>query len=225
MIEQEIDFSARKGLYRFSGYTDINNQLANLRKSGESRHIPVILKDTETYLINLLSMLKPLNILEIGTAVGYSAAVFATVCPNAKITSLEFSKPSIVEAEDNLKNFGLSHRIKIIEGEAGKTMEELSEKVKNGDEDSFDFIFIDGGKSHYRRFWDLAVNLGHKGSLIVCDNIYLRGCIFSEKFDPERKHLTSTRKMKEFVDFLMDYQGADSFMLPVGDGLTMSVLK
>lgn len=207
--------------YMKERYIPINEELRRLREHSEDRGIPVILRETEALLLSLLYISKPANILEIGTAVGYSSACFAEACPHAGVVTIESNQKACKEAAYNLKALGLEDRVRIIEGDATIVMEELIASVAK----PFDFIFIDGGKSHYRDFWDRALSLVRPGSIIVCDNVLMEGRTVSRDCDPYGRFITNIKKMRKFLDYLDSYEGANTSMLSLGDGITISVIK
>lgn len=195
-------------------YHPINDDLALLRKKGEDGHIPIILKDTETLLKVLLDMKKPLKILEVGTAIGYSAAMMATYCPYAEIYTVENDPLYINDAEENLEEYRNVHIVKC----DGRNM---SEHIH----DKFDFVFIDAAKSHYRKFWDEALKLINPGSIIVCDNVIMKGSIADKTVDKKKRFVTNIKYMREFLSYITNLTGVSTTVLAAGDGVSISVLK
>ena len=206
-------------------YTPLTEELAALRGSAEDRNIPIILRDTETLLLNIIRMIRPNRILEIGTAVGYSAACFAMAMGDGRVISIERDDAMYEEAVENLDALGLAERVHVLKGDAIDRMEKLAVKMHTEGLPPYDFVFIDAGKSHYKEFWDTAMKLTRKGSVIVCDNVLFRARTVSDEYDPQGKYKTNTKKMREFVDFLMNFEDAFTSLVPVGDGLTISLLK
>lgn len=85
-------------------------------------------------------------------------------------------------------------------------------------------MFIDAAKSHYKAFWDLAMPLCNDEAMIICDNVLMKGMTASDEYDPGKKYKTSIRKMREFIQYIMDLPYADTCILPVGDGVSISVI-
>ena len=202
--------------YITSFYRPVNEELGRLRTEAEEDRVPVILPDTETLILNLLRIMRPRRILEIGTAVGYSASCFAAVC-DAEITTVEVKEETARTAEANINRLGFSDRIEVLCGDG--------EEIINSLDRQYDFVFIDAAKSHYRRFFDAAVRRCSKGAVIVSDNVLFKARVVSDKYDETGKYKTNIRKMREFVEYINDVDYADTALLPVGDGVAISILK
>lgn len=198
-------------------YKPLTGQLGELRRQSEDRLIPIILRDTETFMMNLLRMKRPAAILEIGTAVGYSACCMAHVLPDCRITTIEVSEKTAEEARDNIKRLGYEDRIQVMCGPAQEVLENL--------EPAYDFVFIDAAKSHYRTFWDKAVAVCSPNAVIICDNIFMKGKTVMDRMEVIRRYRTSHGKMRSFIEFITGTEDADTSLLPIGDGVAFSVLK
>lgn len=120
-------------------------------------------------------------------------------------------------AVTNIKDLKLEHRVEILFGQAQDLLPSI-----NG---SFDFVFIDAAKSHYRTFWDGIINHCHVGSIIVCDNILMKGITASDRYLTSRRNKTSMRRMREFLSYINRLDIVDTSVISVGDGLSISVLK
>ena len=206
-------------------YKPLSDELASLRAESEENRVPIILKDTETFLVSMFALSKPKKILEIGTAVGYSAACFATAAPDAEIVTIERSDEAYEEALKNVEKLGLSERITCLKGDACEILEEFVKRYEAGETDDFDFVFIDAGKSPYKEFLDLSMKLTKSGALIVCDNILMKAKTASDEYDPTGRYKTNIRRMREFVDYLMAKEELSSSLLPNGDGISLSIVK
>lgn len=198
-------------------YHPLNEELAALRQKAEEDHVPIILRDTETFLLNLIRIRQPKAILEIGTAVGYSSSCMALACPDCTITTIEADEKAAQTAEENIRNLGLADRIRVEFGPGQEVLDQL--------EGTFDLVFIDAAKSHYKTFWDKALPLCSPNAVIVCDNILMKAMTASDEYDPKRKYKTSIRKMREFLTYITNTHCADTSVMPVGDGVSLSVLK
>lgn len=196
-------------------YKNNNKGLQDLRRFAQEHKVPVILKDTESLLLNLLKIKEPYNLLEIGTAIGYSACCFADGC-GCRVVSLESDEKSFDAAVSNVKNLGFDDKIDLILGDARDIIPKLSEK--------FDVVFIDAAKSHYREFWDMVIPICNDDALIICDNILMKGMTAFDGYDKARRYKTSIRKMREFVKYITDLDYADTCVLAVGDGVSISVI-
>jgi Predicted O-methyltransferase len=204
--------------YLNSKYKAYDDRMAEFREVGEKDMIPIILKETESVLSVLLRLKQPKRILEIGTAIGYSASFFALYCPEAEIISIEKDEYAYNAAKGNIMRLGLSDRIRLLMGDG----QEQVEKIRDNGEAKFDFIFIDASKSHYRRFLDAVLTVSEKDALIVSDNILMHGMTVTDDCDPKRKHRTNIKKMREYLDFICSYNKLESSLLSIGDGLAIS---
>jgi len=206
-------------------YRPLSGELAKLRESAEERMIPVISKDTEALLLNIIRIKKPGRILEIGTAVGYSAICFASASPGTEVIGLESSSSMCREATENAARFGLAERIKIMEGDALESLKLLAAGMKDADSEGFDLVFIDAAKSFYRDFWDASIPLCRKGAVIISDNVLLNARTASDEYITKRRQKTSVRHMREYLQYIAGSKEAHTAVLPVGDGVAVSVLK
>jgi Predicted O-methyltransferase len=206
-------------------YKPVNEKLKQLREEAEGQHVPVILRDTEAIILNIIRMKKPKRILEIGTAVGYSAICFALASPVTEIVTLEINETSCRAATANIEQFGLSDRIRIMEGDALGSLKELNESMNELESDGFDLVFIDAAKSLYRKFWDSSIPICRKEAVILSDNVLIKARTVSDEFITERRQKTSVRRMREFIEYIMKLDYADTAVLPIGDGIAVSVLK
>lgn len=202
-------------------YKPVSEELGELRICGEKDRVPIILKETEVLLGSLLDLKKPVKILEIGTAIGYSGIFFATKCPSAEIYTIEKDEFAYNAAKQNISNFGLKDRIHQFLGDG----QEQVEKIRDMGISDFDYIFIDAAKSHYKRFLEAALQVAADGALIVSDNILQKAMTVSDEYDEGRKHKTNIRKMREYVEFISNDSQLSTTLLSVGDGLAISIYK
>lgn len=191
--------------------------LRELREEAEADRIPVLRRETEAFLRTLFALQRPRSILEIGAAVGYSASLFATLCPGAYVTTIESDAYMASCARRNVVRACVADRVRVIEGDARETAPLLK--------DTFDFIFIDASKSHYREFWDAVSSSIRPAGVIVCDNILMAGRTVSEIYDPMKKFKTSRHKMREFLDYITSLENVTTSLLTSADGLSVSVVN
>ena len=203
-------------------YQSLSCAIDDIRLDAEARRIPIILKDTETMLMALVMSIKPERILEIGTAVGYSAACFAEVCPQAEITTIESRDIHCEEARKNLSRLGFGDRVTVIEGDARDVLKSMADAEN---EKPYDFVFIDAAKNHYREYWDQIMKLVSDDAVIVSDNVLLEGVTVSDEYLTTRRDRTSMMRMREYLDHITDLDGVYTSVLPVGDGVAVSILK
>ena len=207
--------------YINSFYRPVNKTLEKLREEGEAGEIPIILKETESFLSFLLAMQKPRKILEIGTAIGYSAIYYASMCPDAEIYTIEKGDRMFETATLNVKEAGLEDRIHIYHGDGEECIKQIEEEGIHG----FDYVFIDAAKSHYKRFFDAAIRVCDKGALIVSDNILQHGMTASEIHDVYRRNRTRTKYMKQYLEYITSDERFNTSLLSAGDGLALTIYR
>ena len=206
------------GLYR-----PLSPSLGELREQAEARAIPIILRETETLLLSLLKIKKPTAILEIGTAVGYSALCFAFGAPLASVTTIELQERMQKEAKANIEAYGMTGRINVLGGDALDVLKELTEEKKE-EKHFFDFIFIDGAKGHYQEVFEAALKLCAPGAVIVSDNILFKGMTAADEYLDVRRNKTIVNRMRLYLKEITTRDDLQTTVLPVGDGVAISVL-
>lgn len=186
-------------------------KLNELRDLAVSKKIPVIKDDVRNFLEFALHLKKPKNILEIGTAVGYSAIVMAQKS-YAQIDTVEIDENMRDTANKNIENFGLKERIKVHLGDAREVIPKLEKK--------YDFVFIDASKSHYDEFYALSTEKLAEKALIVFDNILQKGYVCLPKQEVKRSGHTIYNKMTAFLEKIRLTEKSYD-LLPLGDGLLL----
>ncbi|MCQ2550896.1 MAG: O-methyltransferase [Clostridia bacterium] len=197
-------------------YTPLTTELGALRESAEKDNVPIILKETESFLNVYLRSLKPKAILEIGTAVGYSASFFKEVCKDAKVVTIEKFLDKAEVAKKNISDLG--YDITVLTGDGEEVINDMADEL-------FDFVFIDAAKSHYTRFLDAAMKHLSSDGVIVADNVLFKARTVSDEYDPSGKYKTNIKNLRSFIEYIMDHPKLDSAVLSVGDGLSISVLR
>lgn len=200
-------------------YKPINSQMEALRKEGEKDHIPIILKETEMYLSSILPIINPARILEIGAAIGYSTLFFSHICPESIILSVERDDDLWNMAKRNVRNQKKEGQIFIGHGDAMEFMQMLF-KAGDWEAEPFDFVFIDGAKGHYKDFLEIILPITRSGTVIVCDNILMKGMTADEEIN--KRYRTSIKRMRSFVDYLYQIPGSSTQILSVGDGISVT---
>ena len=197
----------------YKGNTDF---LDRLEKEALSRHIPIIRKDTQALIRFILAVKKPGQILEIGTAVGFSAILMAEYSgDDCRITTIENYKKRVPLAKKNIEESGFSHRIKLMEGDADLILPSLQE--------SFDMIFIDAAKAQYPFYLKEAERLLNPTGLIAADNCLQDGDILESRYAVERRNRTIHKRMREFLHEITASDKFTSVVLPIGDGVTLAI--
>ena len=201
-----------------------NEALKELRNFAEQNHVPIILKDTEGLLRALMKLKKPAQVLEIGTAVGYSSCVFVDAC-GCNVTTVELESNMADTAELNIRNLGFEKCIKVVRGDAIEYLDRLNKESESKENIRFDAVFIDAAKSHYREFWDLSMPFVSQDGIIICDNVLMKGMTASEEFDTKHRYKTSIRNMRDFITYINGLDYAETTILPVGDGVSVSLIN
>lgn len=202
-------------------YKPVTPELGKLREKSQEERVPIILKETESCLFTLLTQLKPKRILEIGTAVAYSAIFFAEVCRDCHIDTIEANEKNFEVASSNVETFGMQDKISIHFGDGA----EQTEKLRQQGAEAYDFVFIDASKSHYKEFWEEAVKLCKNGSVIVSDNVLMKAMTASDEYDTKGRYKTNIRKMREYVEFIQQLDYCRTSIMAVGDGIALSVMN
>ncbi len=178
--------------------------------------VPIIRTETKSFLKVLLTLAKPMRILEVGTAVGYSALVMQTYGPeNCKITTIENYAKRIPIARANFARAGKESDITLIEGDALEVMKGLT--------GPYDFIFMDAAKGQYIHYLPEAMRLLVPGGLLVSDNVLQDGDVINSRFAVERRNRTIHSRMREYLFELKHREDLQTVILPVGDGVAVSV--
>ncbi|MCI9417216.1 MAG: O-methyltransferase [Eubacterium sp.] len=192
--------------------------LDRIEQEAISQNVPVIKKETQQFLKMLLSMNRPKKILEIGTAVGFSALLMAEYSPkDCSIVTIENYERRILAARENFKNAGKENQITLIEGDAAVVLASM--------EKSFDFIFLDAAKGQYIHFLPDIIRLLQNGGTLVTDNVLQDGDILESRFAVTRRNRTIHKRMREYLYEVMHNDALVSAVLPIGDGLTVSTKK
>lgn len=190
-----------------------DGDLKRLEEEALARDIPIIDPEVGGFLSLLIAIHKPDKILEIGTATGYST-VWLAKDNRSEIITIELKEREAKEARQNFSDLGLDNRIELLEGDALEIMSDLEQK--------FDLIFIDAAKGQYIEYLHNVLELVNDGGLIVADNILFKGMIASDELMHPR-YDTLTYRLREYVEEVMDHSSLKSSILPLGDGLALSL--
>lgn len=201
-------------------YQPASPELGTLRLEAEAEKVPIILKETESFLRVMLSIAAPKRILEIGCAVGYSS-MFFTAVTGAQVVTIEKDSEMAAKASANIKRLGYEDKIRIVEGDGEEGVNALFEQG----EEPFDMVFIDAAKSHYKRFLEASWKLCRQGTVVISDNVLFKARIASDIYDPTGKHKTNIKKMREYVDFITSDPRMETSIIACGDGVSVSKIK
>lgn len=189
-----------------------------IAREARAAFIPIIRRETAAFLKTMVAAVKPMRILEVGTAVGYSALLMAQVMPEgAHITTIEKYEPRIPVARDHFCQAGLQDQITLIEGDAQEILERL--------EGTFDFIFMDAAKGQYIHWLPRILELMAPGAVLFSDNVLQDGDIIESRFAVERRNRTIHSRMREYLYTLKHTPELETGIIPIGDGVTVSVKR
>lgn len=190
--------------------------LEELRAYAEENRVPIVRRETEQFLRTEAALREPAEILEIGTAIGYSTIVLSEC--GANITTIENYEKRIPIAKENIAKAGLTERVTLLEGDAGEVLKELRSAGKK-----FDFIFLDAAKGQYLLWLPDILGLMDAGSVLVTDNVLQDETVMESRYTVERRDRTTHARMREFL-YQIHHSGClESSVLPLGDGVAVSV--
>lgn len=189
--------------------------LEQIEQEAIETYVPIIRKEMQQFLKMLLAIKRPLRILEVGTAVGFSAILMAEYDPvHCEITTIENYEKRIPIARENFKRAGKEEQITLLEGDATEVLKTL--------EEPYDFIFMDAAKGQYIHFLpDIIRLLGEQG-VLVSDNVLQDGTIIESRFVVTRRNRTIHKRMRDYLYELTHRDDLATAVLPIGDGITVS---
>jgi len=193
--------------------------LKELEKSALSEGVPIIRKETQTFLRFLLAIKRPHCVLEIGTAVGFSAIFMSESIPmDCTITTIEKVEMRLEKARKNLKSAPKANQLTLLEGDALIILRELAVNQKN----HYDFIFMDAAKAQYMNFLPEIMKLLPIGGLLVTDNVLQDGTVAESRYSVTRRDRTIHTRMREYLYTLTHMEEFETAIIPIGDGVTVS---
>ena len=195
----------------------LNGRLKDLQDNAQENRNPVIPHETVSYFIWLLDQMKPKEILEVGAAIGFSASVFAEYS-DARIQTIERNPEMIERAEANFEKFGISNRVKLLEGQAEDWLAKLPA-------DTFDLIFMDSAKAKYYDFFPDCMRILKMGGVRAVDDVLQGGTILQPTEEIPRRVRKIHKKLNAFLDVVLDHPALISTILPIGDGLLLITKK
>lgn len=190
--------------------------LDELEREALAADVPIIRKEMQGFMKFLLAAHRPMRILEVGTAVGFSALLMSEYGPaGCKITTIEKYEKRIPVARENFARAGREQQITLMEGDAADILKEL--------EGPYDLIFMDAAKGQYIHFLPDILRLLAAGGLLVSDNVLQDGDVLESRFAVTRRNRTIHARMREYLYELTHCRELETCILPVGDGVTVSV--
>ncbi len=202
--------------YLNSLYPQLSKELSLIQKEALDTYVPIIRPETQNLLQLLITMNKPLKLLEVGAAVGFSGnLMLETAGDGASLVTIENYAPRIPIAQANFARCNNTSRVTLLEGDALEILPTL--------EGPFDFIFMDAAKGQYINFWPEISRLIKKGGVVVTDNVLQDGDIIESRYAITRRNRTIHKRMRDYLYELTHDDTFTTSILPLGDGVSISV--
>ena len=204
--------------YLYSLEPDWGELCESIASKARKEEIPVIKRETGALLKTMVALKQPRAILEVGTAVGYSALLMAGAAPEScKITTIEKYEPRILEAKTNFAKAEIEDRIVLLEGDAEEILQSLT--------GPFDFVFLDAAKGQYLHWLPVILGLLERGGVLFSDNVLQGGDVLQSRYGVERRDRTIHGRMREYLYQIKHMEGLESAIVPIGDGVSISVKR
>lgn len=192
--------------------------LDQIEQEALDSYVPIIRREMQSFLKFLMAAHGPRRILEVGTAVGFSAILMSEYAPeDCRITTIEKYEKRIPIARANFARAGKTEKITLLEGDAMEILKGL--------EESYDFIFMDAAKGQYIYYLPELLRLLEPGGILVSDNVLQDGDVIESRFAVERRNRTIHARMREYLYTLTHCEELTTSILPLGDGVTVSVRR
>lgn len=205
--------------YIASHIRDRSEFLSNMEQFAKDQHIPIMELVAIESLLQFLRLQQPKTILEIGSAIGYSAIRMAHALPDAKLTTIEKDEGRFLLADSYIKQADMVDRIQLLHGDA------LEVDIQSFSHSAYDALFIDAAKGQYQRFFDKYSPLVPSGGVIYCDNMLMHGYTEIDLQDVPRRKRTMVRNLQQFTTWIMNHDDYETTFLPIGDGITISIKR
>ena len=187
-----------------------------IEKEALEQEVPIIRKETKEWIKTMLCIKKPMRVLEVGTAVGFSAIYMNQYLPvGAHITTIEKWEPRIEQAKVNFCRAEVEDDITLLEGDAADILKDLNEK--------FDFIFMDAAKGQYIHFLPDVIRLLADDGVLISDNVLQDGEVLDSKYVVNRRNRTIHTRMRDYLYTLKNHEALETSIIPIGDGVALSV--
>ncbi len=192
--------------------------LEEVKKEARENYVPILMDETLELIETLLAIKKPMRILEVGTAVGYSSSIFTKyLSEGGKIDTIEISEEMFKKATENTKKLETDKYINIIHADATEYM-----KTMTNDEE-YDVVFIDAAKGQYNIYLEEGLRMLKHGGMIIADNVLFKGRVLSGY--NEHRHRTAVTRLRTFIKSIKENKNLTSTVLDVGDGIAICVKK
>lgn len=198
---------------------DDEGKIGDIYNDAIKRGVPVIKPETREFLKTQLLIHKPMRILEVGTAVGYSSLFMSQfLSDDATIDTIELSEERVIEARGNIEALGKEDTITVHQGDAALVLKELKT-------DAYDFAFVDAAKGQYIYYYPEVMRLVKSGGVIISDNVLQEGEVLESHFLVEKRNRTIHDRMREYLYTITHDERVDTAVLSVGDGVAVSVKR
>lgn len=193
--------------------------LSRIKEEALKNHVPILQDESLSLILMILNLKKPNKILEIGTAVGYSAINFSKYLDgeNARIKTIEINDNMVNIATKNIKEMELEKKIEVVHADATVYLENLNE------DNEYDVVFIDAAKGQYLKFLNEAIRLVKNGGIIIADNVLFKGRVLSDY--NEHKYRTATNRLRTYLKLIEEDERLNSTLVKIGDGLAISIVN
>lgn len=196
---------------------DHNGILKELEDYAHNNSVPIIHKEVAKFLELMITLKKPLKILELGTAIGYSAILMNLSSKGkSSITTIERDSKMIELAQANIEKYGFKDKINIIQGDCLEVLEKLDDK--------YDMIFMDAGKGHYNHFLNECMRLLSDEGMIIADNVLFRGMVATDEL-VERRKITIVKRMRKYLELVSNEEKFITSIIPMGDGIAVTTRR
>lgn len=190
--------------------------LDEIEKEAKKTNVPIIRTETQSLIKFLMAMRRPVSILEVGCAIGFSALLMSEYAPEeCRITTIEKYEKRIPIARENFKRAGKEDKITLLEGDADEILKTL--------DGEYDFIFMDAAKGQYINFLPEVLRLMPEGGILLSDNVLQDGEIIQSRYAVTRRNRTIHTRMRDYLYELKHHPDLATVILPIGDGVTLSV--
>lgn len=191
--------------------------LKEMEEYAKENNVPIVQKEAAKFIELMVNNKKPKKILELGTAIGYSAIMMSlSAGEKCKITTIERDEKMIELANNNIIKYGFLGKIEILKGDCLEVLEKLNEE--------YDIIFMDAGKGHYNHFLPHCLRLLNKDGMIIADNVLFRGMVASKELLEKRK-ITIVKRMKSYLEMISSNDELITSVIPMGDGIAITTKR
>lgn len=190
-----------------------NELLVELEKFAKEHRVPIIEPETGQFIRTLIGIIKPKKILEIGTAIGYSALLMADSNDEVEIITVERDEKMKDIAIRNIESSIYADRIELMYGDANEVLNEVTEE--------FDMVFIDAAKGQYKKFFDKSLELLSEDGVIISDNVLFKGMVANDDL-VEKRVRTIVNRLREYIIYINELEGLTTSIIPIGDGVALT---